>query len=144
MRIYAQIIGGLCVAITQAAGAIEAPGLVEVGSYDASLVGKRYDAKTRAFVAVPTVAPQPTAPAECTPAQGLVALYAIKGITDAQLDAAVAQIPDPALRYTAQIGLKRATTWRRGSATVQQMAQLVGLTDAELDALFAYAVEIEV
>ena len=83
-------------------------------------------------------------PASCTPAQGLIALYALKQITEQDILGAIAQIPDPAQRYTATIGYQRATTWERGSATMATMAQLLGLTDKDLDDLFAYSSGVEV
>ena len=83
--------------------------------------------------------PAPPAPTSCTPAQGLIALYALKQLTEQDILDAVAQITDPVQRYTATIGYQRATTWERGSATMQAMAQLLGLTEADLDGLFAYA-----
>jgi len=88
---------------------------------------------------VPTVTPQ-----ECTPAQGLVALYALKSITEQDVHDAIASIADPAARYTAQIAFARATSWRRASDTMQQLAALLGLSDADLDALFGFAVTVEV
>ena len=91
----------------------------------------------------PTPTPAP-APTSCTPAQGLIALYAIKQLTEQDILDAIAQIPDPVQRYTATIGYQRATTWQRGSATMATLAQLLGLTDADLDALFAYAAEVAV
>ena len=90
------------------------------------------------------VFPAPPPPTTCTPAQGLIALYALKQITEQYILDAIAQIPDPVQRYTATIGYQRATTWQRGSATMTTMAQLLGLTDEELDALFVYAAEVEV
>lgn len=84
------------------------------------------------------------APQSCTPAQGLIALYALKQITEQDILDATAQIPDPVQRYTATIGYQRATTWQRGSATMATMAQLLGLNSADLDALFAYAAEVAV
>lgn len=78
-------------------------------------------------------------PVSCTPAQGLIALYALKQITEQDILDAIAQIPDPVQRYTATIGYQRATTWERGSATMATMAQLLGLTDEDLDDLFAYS-----
>ena len=91
--------------------------------------------------------PEPPAPVEpmpryCTPAQGLVALYALKQLTEQDILDAIAQITDPVQRYTAAIGYQRATTWERGSATMQTMAQLLGLSDADLDELFTYAVGV--
>ena len=117
---------------TVAAQYIPAPEGVEVGwLYD----GVEFSA--------PEPQPAPT-PATCTPAQGLIAMYAIKQLTEQNILDAIAQIPDPVQRYTATIGYQRATTWQRGSATMTTMSQLLGLTDADLDALFAYAAEVAV
>ena len=83
-------------------------------------------------------------PTSCTPAQGLIALYALKQITEQDIFGAIAQIPDPVQRYTATIGYQRATTWERGSVTMATMAQLLGLTDEDLDDLFAYSSGVKV
>ena len=90
------------------------------------------------------VLPAPPPPTTCTPAQGLIALYAIKQLTEQDILDAIAQIPDPVQRYTATIGYQRSTMWQRGSATMATMAQLLGLTEEDLDALFVYAVGVEV
>ena len=95
-----------------------------------------------AFIQPPAV-PVP-APTTCTPAQGLIALYAIKQLTEQDILDAIAQTTDPVQRYTATIGYQRAITWQRGSATMTTMAQLLGLNSADLDALFAYAAEVAV
>lgn len=87
---------------------------------------------------------EPKPPAICTPAQGLVALFALKNITEDSVLDAIAQIPDPVQQYTARIGYQRATTWERGSPTMQAMAQLLQLSDEDLDELFAYAVGVQV
>lgn len=83
-------------------------------------------------------------PSSCTPAQGLVALFAVKGITEDDVLAAIGQIADPVQQYTARIGLQRATTWERTSPTMQVMAQLLGLTEQDLDDLYTLAVTVEV
>lgn len=83
-------------------------------------------------------------PQQCTPAQGLVALFALKGITDADLLTAIGNIQDEVQRYTAMTGFQRATEWRRDSPTMQAMAQLLGLTEADLDALYTYATGVQV
>lgn len=80
----------------------------------------------------------------CTPAQGLVALFALKGITEEDVLNAIASIPDEVQRYTAKIGYQRTTTWERASPTMQAMTQLLQLSDADLDELFAYAVNVQV
>ena len=83
-------------------------------------------------------------PQSCTPAQGLVALFALKNITEDNVLTAIDQIPDPVQQYTARIGYQRATVWERNSPTMQAMAQLLQLSGTDLDALFAYAVEVQV
>lgn len=84
------------------------------------------------------------APTVCSPAQGLVALFAIKQITEDDVNATIAAITDPAARYTSQVAFARATEWRRDSASIQQLAALLGLTESDLDALFAFAVTVAV
>ena len=84
------------------------------------------------------------AAAVCSPAQGLVALFAVKQITEADVNTTIAAITDPVARYTSQIAFARATEWRRDSVSMQQLATLLGLTEADLDALFAFAVTVAV
>ena len=92
----------------------------------------------------PPPLPEPVVPVICTPAQGLVALFAIKGVTEADVSAAITAIPDPVQRYTAQIGFHRATAWERGSATMQAISALLSLSETDLDALFSYAAGVQV
>lgn len=87
---------------------------------------------------------RPAVPKSCTPAQGLVALFALKSITEDNVLAAIGQIPDPVQQYTARIGYQRATTWERGSQTMLAMAQLLQLSETDLDELFSYAVNVQV
>ena len=103
-------------------------------------VGWLYDGVE--FIA-PAPLPAP-APTSCTPAQGLIALYAIKQLTEKNILDAIVQIPDPVQRYTATIGYQRAITWQRGSATITTMAQLLRLTEEDLDVMFVYAMGVEV
>ena len=88
--------------------------------------------------------PTPATPTVCSPAQGLVALFAIKQITESDVNATIAAITDPVLRYTSQVAFARATEWRRDSVAIQQLATLLGLTETDLDALFAFAVTVAV
>ena len=88
--------------------------------------------------------PAPATPTVCSPAQGLVALFAIKQITESDVNATIAAITDPVARYTSQIAFARATEWRRDSASIQQLATLLELTEADLDALFEFAVTVAV
>lgn len=86
--------------------------------------------------------PTTSTPTVCSPAQGLVALFAIKQITESDVTATIAAITDPVARYTSQIAFARATEWRRDSASIQQLAALLGLTESDLDALFEFAVTV--
>ena len=88
--------------------------------------------------------PAPSTPAVCSPAQGLVALFAIKQITESDVNATIAAITDPVLRYTSQIAFARATEWKRDSVSIQQLSALLGLTESDLDALFEFAAKVTV
>ena len=88
--------------------------------------------------------PAPATPTVCSPAQGLVALFAIKQIAEADVNATIAAITDPVARYTSQIAFARATEWKRDSVSIQQLSALLGLTESDLDALFAFAVTVAV
>ena len=92
---------------------------------------------------VPTP-PTPATPTVCSPAQGLVALFAIKQITESDVTATIAAITDPVARYTSQVAFARATEWRRDSVSIQQLSALLGLTESDLDALFEFAVTVAV
>ena len=93
--------------------------------------------------------PEPVTPAEpvprsCTPAQGLVALYAVKGITEDDIRTVIDGIPDPVTRYTVKIGYERATAWIEDSPTMQMVQSAFAFTDADMDELFDYAVQVKV
>lgn len=75
-------------------------------------------------------------PQTVTPAQGLMALYELKGITEDDILTAINSIGDPALGYQALIAFKKATAWERDSESMGLVAQLLALTEADKDALF--------
>lgn len=83
-------------------------------------------------------------PTSCTPAQGLVALYTLKGITETDVLDAIAGIEDDTQRYIARVAYDKATMWERSSASMQTLAALLGLTEADLDALFTAAAGVQV
>lgn len=84
------------------------------------------------------------APPFCTAAQGERALFDLRGIKSEHVLAAIAQIADPDQQYRAHSAYTRATEWRRDSQTMQTLAALLGLTEHDLDELFAYAVTVNV
>lgn len=84
-------------------------------------------------------APHPI-PQSVTPAQGLMALYVLKGITEDDILVAIGTIEDATLRYQAQIAYKKATIWERESETMGVVAQLLALTESDKDELFTLGV----
>ena len=142
MFFYAQINDdSIVVAVTNTSGEIVADNMIALNSFDISLNGKRYNRDTQEFEDVP----EPAAPLtrrSCTPAQGLAALYAVKEITEDDIRAVIDGIPDPVTRYTAKIGYERATVWEEGSPTMQMMQVAFNLSDADMDELFDYAVQV--
>ena len=84
--------------------------------------------------------PEPAGPPKSvTPAQGLMALFELKNITEDDILAAIDTIEDPTMRYQAQIAYKKATVWERPSVTMQTLAGLLALTEPDLDELFTKA-----
>lgn len=89
------------------------------------------------IAALPVYAP--TIPQSVTPAQGLMALYVLKSITEDDILAAINNIVEPVARYQALIAFNKATTWNRESESMQAVAQLMALTEPDLDELFTRA-----
>ena len=88
--------------------------------------------------------PESETPAVCTAAQGERALFDLQGIKSEHVLAAIAQIADQDQRYRAHSAYTRATEWRRDSETTQTLAAILGLTETDMDELFAYAVNVNV
>lgn len=62
---YAQIDhSGICIAVSQLAGEVEAEHMIEIDSYDEKLLGKRWNGT--AWEDVPRPDPEPTEPVETT------------------------------------------------------------------------------
>lgn len=83
-------------------------------------------------------------PQSCTAAQGERALFDLRGITDADVLAAIDQIPDADNRYRASSAYQRATEWRRDSETTQTLAAILSLSESDMDELFTYAPTVRV
>lgn len=126
-------------------GATPAPWMGRAG-----VMPPEYDAQTHGCFwrdgawAVEEAEPEPApVPVEVTPAQGLMALFTLKGITEDNILAAIDSIEDPAMKYQAHIGYQKTTRWQRHSLTMQTVATLLGLTEADMDALFTLAVTFD-
>lgn len=95
-----------------------------------------------AFLAEPEPPPTPV-PTSATPAQGLMALYQLKGITEDDIETAVAGIADPGERYAAQIAYRKTTTWEKDSPSMQSFGALLQLTEQDFVDLFTLAPTIK-
>ena len=89
---------------------------------------------------VETAVPVVIVPTSVTPRQARLALLQI-GKLDA-VSAALTAIPDPARRTAAQIEWEYATVIERNSPLVTSLAAGLGLTAADIDALFEAASRI--
>lgn len=87
-------------------------------------------------------APEPVVPAEVTRTQGLLALLALPTpITEAEILAAIDQIPDLIERERARILLKNPR-WKRGDPFIAQIGAAFGLNGSAIDTLFQQAAAI--
>ncbi len=84
----------------------------------------------------PIPEPEPGVPQAVTPAQGLMALYVLHQITEDDIHTAIKAIEDATMRYQAMIAFTRATVWERSSEALGVVAQLMELTESDLDAAF--------
>ncbi len=116
----------------------------------AGVIAPAYDNQTQGLFwrdgawVVADVVPEPEpVPGEVSPAQGLMALHALKGITEDDVLAAIDTIEDPTLKYQAQIAYSKATSWQRVSVTMQTTAALLNLTEKDMDDLFTLAVTFD-
>ena len=88
----------------------------------------------------PAPAPASAVPASVTRAQGKVALIDA-GLWPAALSY-VDNIADPSLRARAEVAMHDTQEWRRDSPFIADAAASVGLTTAQLDALFIAAAQV--
>jgi len=90
-----------------------------------------------------SVEPAKSIPTSCTPSQGLIALYILKGITESDIQSVIDSIADAVERYKANIAFSRAITWERDSLVVNTIASLLNLSSKDLDDLFIKAATIQ-
>lgn len=92
-------------------------------------------------VPLPAQPTTPVVPQQITRAQGKAALITMGvwgGVT-----AYVATIADPTERALAEVALNDTLTWQRSSPFLNTAAAALGLTPAQIDALFVAAAAIE-
>jgi len=85
----------------------------------------------------PAKLPQPVVPQEVSRAQGKAVLIQM-GLWP-QVLAFVAALPDDTQRALAEVALNDTQFWQRNSPFLNQAAAALGMTDAQLDALFVQA-----
>lgn len=90
--------------------------------------------------ALPYVAPAPTFP-PLSPRQLRLMMLQI-GLTDADVEAQIAAIPDPTERAAASIEWQWATRYDRTHPLVATLATALEFTDAELNSLWSYAADL--
>jgi hypothetical protein len=132
MHYYAQISGGKVVAVTQTSGPIDSPDMIALPVYDEGKLGYFYAGGV--FTAPP---PQPFVQT-ITSRQGKRALVAADLYQPALT--ALNALPEPD-KTLAMIDWD-APTWQRSDQTLAAMAGALGLTDAQLDALFTQAASL--
>lgn len=133
---YAQITNGVVTAVTQTAGPIDAPDMIEIdGLLD--IAGHSYDPATGVFT-------PPAPPVVNTVPQKVTAFQAKAALLHADLlDAVEAMMADPATPRIVKLAWVETLHFERTSPTVAAMASSLNLTDAEVDALFVYAAEVQ-
>lgn len=142
MPYYAQINAERIVtAVTQTAGLIDQPDMIEVLSLDAELTGCWYDAEASTPQApIFRIAQLPVAnvvPQTISRAQGKAVLIQM-GLWPSVLTF-VAAIPDTTERALAEVALHDTTTWQRTSPFLNAAAAALGLSGAQMDDLFTAA-----
>lgn len=80
----------------------------------------------------------PPVPEEVTARQAFRAIYQQLGKTEDDLLALVAAQPEPA-RTLMSIDIRKSNTFRRDNPTLATLAQVLGLTSAQVDGLFIFA-----
>ena len=95
------------------------------------------------FIKAPEPEPEIVIPTTATPAQGLMALYQLKSITEDDIENAIAGIADPAERYAAQIAYRKTTVWEKDSPSMQTIGALLQLTEQDFIDLFTLAPTIK-
>lgn len=132
MHFYAQIRDGRVVGVTQTARTVEAPEMVPIEGLDTSLLGMVYAGGQ--FIP-PPVAP-PSIPQAVTMRQARLALHAAGALAGVQV--AIDALEEPA-KTEAQITWEYSTEVQRQNGLVSQLGPALGLSEAQIDALFTAA-----
>lgn len=125
---YAQITSGVVSAITETHGAIDAPNMIAIASFDASLLGSNY--ANGVFTPPP---PPSLVPAKITMRQARLVLFDV-GLLNA-VPTAINALPSPA-KDKAMIEWEYSNDVVRHNGFVSALGPALGLTEEQIDALF--------
>jgi hypothetical protein len=129
---YAKLAGARCVSVLDTHQPIDAPDMLPIQAYQPALIGQLYDEQTGTF----SPDPAPAVPQAVTMRQARLALLGAGKL--AQVDAAIAALTEPT-RTAAQIEWEYSNEVQRHNGIVSQLGPALGLTDAQIDALFVAA-----
>jgi len=140
MPYYAQInAAGIVTGVADLAGVVDEPHMVSIDGMRIELIGQHCDLTDGVAVFAP-VSVVPAVPVSVSMRQAKRALLAA-GLLDLA-DQAIAGISDDNERRAAQIDWTSATDVRRDWPLVASIAQALGLTDQQIDALFVAASQL--
>ena len=130
MPYYAQIESGRVVSVTQTSGPIDSPNMVSIAELDRTLLGATYANGVFTRVVVSPI------PQSVTMRQARLALLGAGKLAD--VDTAIAALSEPT-RTAAQIEWEYSNEVQRSNGIVSQLGPALGLTEAQIDALFVTA-----
>ena len=133
---YAQITDSVVTAVTETAGPIDAPNMIAIDGL-LNIAGHRYAPATGVFT-------PPAPPVVNQIPQKVTAFQAKAALLHADLlDSVETMMADPATPRIVKLSCAETLHFERTSPTVAAMASALNLTDADVDALFVYAAEVQ-
>lgn len=134
---YAQLTNGICTSVTETYGALpESPDLILLSNFDATVIGKRFNAGHWEVV-TPS---QPAVPAKVTRRQARQALLLAGKLS--MVEPAINAIPDATQRAMIMIEWQDSLEFERNRPSLIALATAIGMTSADIDALFVQAAKL--
>lgn len=131
---YAQLTNGVCSSVTETLGTLpESPDLIKLDSFDVSVLGKRY-VDGQWVIVTPS---QSAVPAKVTRRQARQALLLAGKLS--MVEPAINAIPDVTQRAMIMIEWQDSLEFERTRPTLVALATAIGMTSADIDALFVAA-----
>lgn len=127
----------ICTGVGQLAAVPPGPLFVVIPSYDETLLGRHHDGQAWGPEPVP-----PTPVPEVSMAQAVIALSRA-GVSEEAVASAIDALPDGPGKTEARIWWARSNVMRRNHPAVALLAPQLGLTEEQVDALFAAAQAVQ-